>query len=126
MALVPWELIGMILHITEREAWEQAKNSGRYEAESLHSQGFIHCSRPDQVIPVANCLFRGQTSLVLLCIDTDRAVPEICHENLEGGSELFPHIYGALNLDAVTAVLDFEPGCDGRFALPEELKDRCS
>ena len=118
--------MAMILHITTRPKWEQAKKCGRYEADSLHSQGFIHCSKPDQVIAVANSRFRGQTNLVLLCIDTQAVVPEVRYENLDGGTKLFPHIYGALNLDAVTEVVDFEAGCDGTFALPEELKDRRS
>jgi uncharacterized protein (DUF952 family) len=31
----------------------------------------------------------------------------------------FPHVYGALNLDAVERVIDFEPNLDGKFVLPE-------
>jgi uncharacterized protein (DUF952 family) len=112
-----------ILHITKRSQWEDAQKAGRYEADSLPSQGFIHCSKPDQVVAVANFLFRGQTDLVLLCIDPDKAVPQIRYENLEGGEKLFPHIYGPLNLDAVAAVCRFEPGPDGTFALPDVLLD---
>lgn len=70
---------------------------------------------------MANSLFRGQTDLVLLCIDTDKVAPEICYENCKGGNKLFPHIYGPLNLDAVTHVCDFHPLSDGKFALPERL-----
>lgn len=114
----------VIMHIAERESWEQAQGTGHYRPGSLGSEGFIHCSRPDQVLRVANTLYRGPAGLVLLCIDTDKVVPEIRYEDLEGGRKLFPHIYGALNLDAVTELIDFEAGCDGTFALPEELKDR--
>jgi uncharacterized protein (DUF952 family) len=32
----------------------------------------------------------------------------------------FPHIYGALNLDAVVQAIDFEPTAQG-FSLPTEL-----
>jgi uncharacterized protein (DUF952 family) len=34
-----------------------------------------------------------------------------------GSAELFPHLYGPLNADAVAAVLPFAEGPDG-FALP--------
>jgi uncharacterized protein (DUF952 family) len=40
-------------------------------------------------------------------------------ESPAGGDERFPHIYGPLNLDAVTQVLPFEPSDDGLFSLPE-------
>jgi uncharacterized protein (DUF952 family) len=39
-------------------------------------------------------------------------------KNLEGGTELFPHLYGTLNLDAVEDVLAFPADQDGSFALP--------
>lgn len=67
---------------------------------------------------MANNLFRGQTGLVLLEIDTLQVRAEIRHENCEGGQEAFPHIYGALELGSVVRVLEFEPGEDGSFATP--------
>jgi uncharacterized protein (DUF952 family) len=44
----------MILHITDRHQWEQAKADGIYRCESLETEGFIHCSTPTQLITVAN------------------------------------------------------------------------
>lgn len=85
----------IILHITRREDWKAAQASDAYRADTLASQGFIHCSTPEQVIPVANARFRGQEGLVLLAIDSGAVEAEIRYENLEGGDELFPHTDGA-------------------------------
>ena len=113
--------MAIILHITKQENWMEAKRTGEYIAGSLSKQGFIHCSTSEQVIPVANFLFRGQQGLVLLCIDEARLDAEVKHENLEGGQKLFPHVYGPIPCDAVVDVLQFPPSDDGTFSLPPGL-----
>lgn len=110
-------LIAIIFHIAQREDWEGAEATGIYQTKTLPTEGFIHCSSGDQVIEVANLRFRGQSGLVLLVIDTKRVRPKIIYENLEGGQQLFPHIYGELNTRAVVQVVAFEPGADGYFEL---------
>jgi uncharacterized protein (DUF952 family) len=112
------KFMAIIFHITMRQAWERAKPGGSYRPEAFAAEGFIHCSTREQVVRVADARFRGQQGLVLLCIDTGKVAAEIVYENLVGGRELFPHIYGALNADAVVEVLEFEPGADGRFSFP--------
>ena len=107
-----------IYHIATRADWAAAQAAGAYTAVSLVSEGFIHCSTAEQVIATANRIFRGQRDLVLLCVDSARVAAEIRYENLEGGTQLFPHIYGALDVDAVVAVHDFPPSADGSFARP--------
>jgi len=32
--------------------------------------------------------------------------------------DMFPHIYGPINLDAVAQILDFEPYTNGKFQIP--------
>jgi uncharacterized protein (DUF952 family) len=107
-----------IFHITKRAEWERAEREGIYRAQTLASEGFIHCSRGDQVVRVADNLFRGRVGLVLLEIDTRRVGAEIRYENCEGGQEDFPHIYGDLDVSAVVRVSAFEPGADGSFTMP--------
>jgi len=113
--------VSIILHITKREQWEKAKLKGVYRSDTLDLQGFIHCSTPQQIIKVANTLYHAQRELVLLCIDTNKVQSEIKYESVKS-EELYPHIYGPLNTDAVVKVLDFEPTKNGKFVLPKEKK----
>jgi uncharacterized protein (DUF952 family)/(2Fe-2S) ferredoxin len=109
-----------ILHIIQRQAWTTAKNLGTYRSNTLDSEGFIHCSTVAQVIGSANRFFTGQTDLVILKIDIDRVTPEIRYEGADSNN-LFPHIYGELNIDAVTGSIDLESHPDGSFILPPEF-----
>lgn len=117
----------LIYHITRRADWQAALTAGMYRASSLDSEGFIHCSTAAQVCAVADAFYTGQTDLVLLCIDPDRLAADLRWEppappsaGIEG---TFPHVYGPINLDAVSRVVDFPPGPDGRFALPPDVVD---
>jgi uncharacterized protein (DUF952 family) len=79
------------------------------------AEGFIHCSNGHQVVWVANQRFRGRTDLVLLHIDPTRLGAQVRYENLEGGEELFPHVYGPIPVTAVVDVVRFLPAEDGTF-----------
>jgi uncharacterized protein (DUF952 family) len=112
-----------ILHITARADWIAAQALGKYAADSLAGQGFIHCSKAEQVLRVANVFYAGQPGLVLLVVDPRRLTSELRWEpGTDLATELFPHVYGPINLDAVVQVLDFEPAADGKFHLPKSLE----
>ena len=87
----------------------------------LATQGFIHTSRPHQLLRVANAIFKGQRDLVLLYIDPHAVSAEIKYEAPPGSQEAFPHIYGPLNTDAVIKVVDFLPDAAGLFTLPADV-----
>jgi len=110
-----------IFHITTREAWAEAQSAGRYAADSLQSEGFIHCSEAGQVAWVANTRFKGRTDLVLLHVDEAAVGAEVRRENLEGGTQLFPHVYGPLPVGAVVDVTPMVPSPDGTFDLSSDL-----
>ncbi|SRR5487761_330340 len=111
--------LAVILHIARRGEWENAKSKGEYRGDTLDSDGFIHCSTPSQLIGVANAAHRGEKDLLLLCIDTSKVKHEIKYERSR--TKLYPHIYGALNADAVIKVIEFKPDKDGTFVLPEGI-----
>ena len=93
-----------IFHITSAAAAKQAEQSGEYAPEAFAREGFIHCSYAHQVDGVLKRIFQGQTGLVLLEIDPSRLSCRVVDENLEGGTELFPHVYGRLPMSAVVLV----------------------
>jgi uncharacterized protein (DUF952 family) len=88
----------------------------------LETDGFIHLSLPDQILRVADALYAHEPNLVLLVIDRARVLGEVRDEDLSGSGEAFPHLYSALNLDAVTEILEFPVRPDGTFARPAELE----
>jgi uncharacterized protein (DUF952 family) len=118
----------LILHLASNDAWLAAVKVSVYGADSLSTEGFIHCSQASQIVDVANTFYRGQQGLVLLVIDPSMLKSELKWEppaepvpaHARAG-ELFPHIYGPLNLEAVIKVIAFEPGASGFFSLPPEL-----
>jgi len=109
-----------VFHITERGAFAAALESGAYEAESLQSEGFIHCSTRRQVLRSAARFFGGRTGLVLLCIDPERLGTLLRYDAADG--EDFPHCYGSIPLEAIPAVIDFPCRPDGSFELPHEVE----
>ena len=104
----------MILHICTEGEWKEALEAGRYQAPSLESEGFIHCSRADQIAMVANNYYHGAADLVLLHIDTHKLAAELKWEAV-GEDQIFPHIYGPVNIEAVIEVEELKPGEDGEF-----------
>ena len=111
-------MAGPIVHFCPRAAWVAARADGRYAADTLATQGFIHCSTPERVHVPANALARGRTDLVLLEIDEARLPSPPAWEAgdpPDPGGALFPHVYGPIPVDAVVAVHDFPPERDGTF-----------
>ncbi|WP_440115720.1 DUF952 domain-containing protein [Paenibacillus sp. QZ-Y1] len=109
----------MIYSIISQEVWEQVSKQSIYAPDSLKTDGFIHCSTKEQIPWVAGQYYQGRTDLLLLSIDERALKPELVYEDLYELNELFPHIYGELNLDAVRKVIPFEPNADGTFSFPE-------
>lgn len=107
-----------LLHITTPDQWRQACLLGEYRAPSLESEGFIHCSKPDQLLVVANTLYAGQADLLLLVIDPERVKAIIRYEDCYETGQMYPHIYGPVPLAAVRKVLDLPVRPNGTFAMP--------
>jgi len=105
-----------IVHLCNRQDWEIALAAGEYRATSLDSEGFIHCSRPDQILEVANSFYRQVPDLVLLWIEPRRLTHEVRYEKPDSEAQVhYPHVYGPINLDAIHSVSNFPVHQDGYF-----------
>ncbi|MEO6731113.1 MAG: DUF952 domain-containing protein [Ferruginibacter sp.] len=91
----------MIYHVVPGERWQVALQIGFYEAASLATEGFIHASSQGQVEGVLKRYYQNQEGLVLLHIDENKLTAELKYELAASVNEMFPHIYGRLNTDAV-------------------------
>jgi uncharacterized protein (DUF952 family) len=91
-----------IFHITTRDQWNHAVLAGKYQADTVVTEGFMHCSTAEQLRETAGRHFRGQSDLVVLEIDPERLRWELRWEDSHG--ETYPHLYGPLDLDAVISV----------------------
>ena len=112
--------MNLILHITTAAEWQAAQAAGSYQADSLASEGFIHCSMAQQVVATANAIFPGRAGLLLLAIDAARLAAPLRYEDCYETGQQFPHIYGPLDHDAVVTVEDMRRAEDGRFLQDHE------
>ncbi len=108
-----------IYKICSASAWREAERQGVYRgsADDIRD-GFIHFSLPSQVAETARKHFFGQTGLFLIAVDADMLGDALRWEHSRN-DELFPHLYGELDLGAVTGVLDMRARSDGSHDIPE-------
>jgi uncharacterized protein (DUF952 family) len=91
----------IVYHIVLPEVWD-AFDTQLYRAASLDTEGFIHCSFAQQLEAVIGRYYRDAESIVVLEIETDRLMSRVLNEP-STGNEIYPHIYGPVNRDAIVA-----------------------
>lgn len=108
------QVVPIIYHAATAEDWE-ARTEAHYQPAGYADEGFVHCSTAEQLTGPLHALFLGRDDLILLTIDEGALGADVIYEDLYEAGQDFPHIYGPVDLAAVTA---FEPiSCDenGRF-----------
>ena len=106
----------IILHACTLAEWQLAQKQGAYTADTLSTEGFIHCSEFETLTRVANANWQGRQDLYLLAIDESKLTSPVVYESTDPASDIpYPHIYGPLNLDAVVSVTQYLPKGSGEF-----------
>lgn len=96
----------IIYHVTTKQEWNAALQNGFYEAPSLAAEGFIHCSKAEQVVGVLKRYFKVQTNLVKLVIDVNKLTSKLQYDFSPSVNEKFPHVYGTINVEAVIDIVE--------------------
>lgn len=105
----------MLYHLADAAQWAQQYPSGSYQPESFTQEGFIHCASRQQLEGVAQRYYCNTRGLIVLVIDPQALHASVVAENTTGGEELFPHVYGVINCDAVVATLLCQVTAQGQF-----------
>lgn len=96
----------MIYHVTTKQDWELAIKKGFFDEPSLYTEGFIHNSTEAQVSGVLQRYYLGKSDLLLMHIDESKLDSELKYELAPSVNELFPHVFGKINLDAVVKIVE--------------------
>ncbi|WP_291849636.1 DUF952 domain-containing protein [Bradyrhizobium sp.] len=108
-----------IYKITPASAWREAERQGVYRGSADDRRdGYIHFSTASQVAETARKHFFGQAGLFLIAVDSD-VLGDALRWEPSRNDELFPHLYGALDLGAVTALHELRARADGYHDIPE-------
>jgi uncharacterized protein (DUF952 family) len=108
----------LIFHLCRREEWERAVQADRYAGSTQdQADGFIHFSTAETVRDSAAKHRAGQAGLVLLAVDPAHLGSSLKWEKARGGV-LFPHLYGALEINHVKWARDLPLGNDGKHVFP--------
>ncbi|MGY4282554.1 uncharacterized protein (DUF952 family) [Bradyrhizobium sp. LM2.7] len=110
-----------IYKICPASAWREAERQGVYRGSADDTRdGFIHFSTAAQVPETLRKHFLGQRALFLVEVDDEVLGAGLRWERSRNG-ELFPHLYGELDLGAVIAVTNLNMRADGSHDIPELL-----
>ncbi len=113
-----------LYHLALAGDWEDEPKSAYTTStlgRSLAEEGFVHCSFDSQLQQIADLVYLGRADVLLLKIDPGRLSASVRLENLDGGSDGFPHIYGPINRDAVVKVTPVVVDEDGRLDIASVL-----
>ncbi len=97
----------LIYHIVLPDTWESFKDEKFYEAESLRTEGFIHCSFREQIETTLGRYCKGVERVLILEIETEKLLSKFVTEPSTGG-EVYPHVYGKINWEAIIKIEEKE------------------
>ena len=108
-----------VFPVADIDLGRYAERQGVYKgsADDLRDR-FIHFSTAAQVAETVRKHYFGQTGLFLIAVDVDMLGDALRWERSRN-DELFPHLYGELDIGAVTAILDLRARSDGYHDIPE-------
>lgn len=105
---------GLTYHLVPESVWAAQRTAPWYTPEAYEADGFIHCTNGiDQLVTVANWYYvPDDRRFKVLVLDVAKIKSEVRYDDAD---QVFPHIYGPLNTDAVIGEFSVQRADDGTF-----------
>ncbi len=111
----------LIYKIATQQQWSDAEKSGVFEGAPIDIEdGYIHFSTAETVRETAAKHFMGQDDLMLVAVDEAKLGEALVYE-VSRGNQLFPHLYGKLDLEHVVWVQALPLGENALHIFPARI-----
>jgi uncharacterized protein (DUF952 family) len=108
----------VIFKIVHAAEWRAAETARVYPGSAKDEEdGFLHFSTEDQLMGTLTRYYANAHDLVLIAVNADVFGDTLKYEASTAGA-LYPHLYGALPLSAVTWSRPIGRDESGKFILP--------
>ncbi len=97
------KLKNSVYHIATQTDWETYQKNGFIAPDSLHSEGFIHCSTAEQLETTLSRFFSSFDSVILLEVNQEALGKDLIFEDSYGHG-FFPHVYRPIQLHEIISV----------------------
>lgn len=101
-------------HLVPVDYWLEHGQAPEYVPAGFAEEGFIHCTNGlDELVKVANLFYATDPrEFQVMVLDVTRLISELRYDD---PGEVYPHIYGPLNTDAVIGKLPVQRSDSGLF-----------
>jgi uncharacterized protein (DUF952 family) len=106
---------GTTLHLVPEPVWQAHQGAATYTPERFAEEGFVHCTDGEEnVLRVGTTFYSDDPRpYLVLTLDVDRLQSPVRYED---PGQIYPHVYGPINLDAVIDVRRVVRLADGSFS----------
>ena len=103
-----------IYHITDKTYYDAQMLNKIYYSPTFEQEKFIHLSTKKQVNSTLKNYYKGVKNLILLHINVEKLGSKLKYEAASNG-DIFPHIYGPIEREAIISFETLLPDIDGNF-----------
>lgn len=107
-------------HGTPKPYFDSLDPGEPYLPRDFDADGFVHCTDGAEALSIVLSTYYKDDpdDWLVLYLDLDRVASPVRYDD---PAEIFPHIYGPINRDAIVAVKPIGRAEDGTFLRPEPL-----
>ncbi len=115
-------LYASVYHMLESTSLNEAYRTGYVINPSLKKEGFTHCVKKNQILQIANKYYLKGKDILLIEIDQRKLSYPLRFDYVSSYRDFFPHIYGPINITAITRIYKLKRNTQGQYVSATEVK----